>query len=88
MSDNKMEKLNWDPYWMICNANSLWEAAKHLTADMEVQSDSFLFSGNLMSAPLRHHQADRSAVSRAAVLPDRPRKAWIHFRQIHNMDRP
>ena len=45
MSDYKMEKLNWDPHWMICNANSLQEAAKHLAADMEVQSDSILFSG-------------------------------------------
>ena len=88
LSDNETEKLNWDPYWMICNANSLWEAAKHLAANMEVQSDSFLFSGKLMSAPLRYHQADRSAVPQAAYLPYRPGKAWIHFRQIHDMDRP
>ena len=52
MSDNKTEKLGWSPYWMICNAKSLQEVANHLDADMELQSDSFLFHGIIMTAPI------------------------------------
>ena len=73
---------------MICNPNSLQKDAKHLAADKEVQSESFLFSGKLMSAPLQHHQVDRSAVPRAALLLYHPGKVWIHLRQIPDMDRP
>ena len=37
---------------MICNAKSLQEVANHLDADMELQSDSFLFHGKIMSAAI------------------------------------
>ena len=52
MSDNKTEKLGWSSYWMIRNAKSLQEVANHLDADMELQSDSFLFHGIIMTAPI------------------------------------
>ena len=50
MSENKNKNLAWDPYWMICNAKSLQEIANHL--DMELQSDSVLFHGKFMAAPI------------------------------------
>ena len=37
---------------MICNTKSLQEVANHLDADMELQSDSFLFHGKIMSAAI------------------------------------
>ena len=52
MPDNKTEKLGWSSYWMIRNAKSLQEVANHLDADMELQSDSFLFHGIIMTAPI------------------------------------
>ena len=48
----RRERKQFDPYWMIENAKSLQRVAKDLLEKSSIESDSLLFRGQILAAPI------------------------------------